>query len=117
MRARPFRRFAHRLAGHLGMTVGELLDRTTSRELAEWQAFERIEGPLGGLRGDVHAAMVCSAIYNANRGKNSRERKPADFLPRWDKPPREPQSPEQMLAAARALQGRLGGELHLADQR
>lgn len=115
MRARPGRRFCFRLAAHLGITVGELLDRTSSRELAEWQAFERIEGPLGGLRGDVHAAMVVSAIYNANRDKGHRERKPSEFLPQWDKPAREQQSPEQMLAAARAMQGRVGGDLVLAD--
>lgn len=115
MRARPGRRFLFRLAAHLGYTVDELLDHTSSRELAEWQAFEQIEGPLGGLRGDVHAAMVCSAIYNANRGKGSRERKPADFLPRWDKPAREPQSPEDMLAAVQSMQGRVGGELVVAD--
>lgn len=115
MRARPGRRFTFRLAAHLGMTVSELLERTTSRELAEWQAFEQIEGPLGGLRGDVHAAMVCSAIYNANRGKNSHERKPAEFLPKWDKPAREQQSPEQMLAAVQSMQGRVGGDLVLAD--
>src|SRR5690606_26585646 len=103
------RRFLFRLAAHLGTTVAELLDSISSREIAEWQAFEQIEGPLGGLRGDVHAAMICAQIYNANRGKGDRAKNAADFLPRWDRPARQAQTPDQMWAMAQAITQRFGG--------
>lgn len=41
--AQPQRRFYFRLAERLGMTVRELLSRTTSAELTEWMAFTAIE--------------------------------------------------------------------------
>lgn len=34
------------MAGHLGMTVGELLRRMDSRELSEWMAYGRLM-PIG----------------------------------------------------------------------
>lgn len=108
MRARPARRFSFRLAAHLRMTVNELLGRMSSREIAEWQAFERIEGPLGGLRADMHAAMVVAAVVNANRSKGPGKR-PADFLPRWDVDVKREQTSEQMWAAAKTITARLGG--------
>lgn len=103
-----------RLAAHLGYTVRDLLDQLTSRELAEWRAFERIEGPLGGLRGDVQAGIVAAQIYNANRGKTDPVKKPAEFVPRWDKP--QQQTPDQLLAAAQSMQPRLGGSLVVAER-
>lgn len=115
MRARPARRFAFRLAAHLGgSTVDELLARMSSREFAEWQAFERIDGPLGGARGDVHAAMISAAIVNANRSKGP-ARQMSEFLPRWDKGAKAEQTPEQMWAAAKAITARFGGTNHTAQ--
>ena len=43
MKARPFRYFLFSLAKELGMTVQMLLANTTSRELAEWQAYFKIQ--------------------------------------------------------------------------
>lgn len=40
------------------MTVAEMLDRMSATEFFEWQAFERLEGPLGDRRGDLRAAAV-----------------------------------------------------------
>ncbi|SFE54556.1 Protein of unknown function [Actinopolyspora alba] len=112
MRTRPGRRFAFRLAAHLGYTVDELLTRITARELAEWQAFERLEGPLGGARGDVHAAMITAAITNANRSKGP-PKKPAEFLPQWDKAmATRQQTADEMFAQAKAITARLGGTNH-----
>lgn len=76
------RLFAFRLAGHLHMTVSELLARISARELSEWIAYERIEGPLGGARGDYHAALVASTVANSNRGKG-KAHKLSDFLLKW----------------------------------
>ncbi len=70
-------------------------------------AFERIEGPIGGARADVHASMVSAAVTNANRSRR-RPYRVADFMPTWDRR-REPQTPEEMFAAVVALNQRLGG--------
>lgn len=69
------------------MTVRRLLAETGSAELAEWRAYEQITGPLGGVRGDVNAAMISAAIVAVNRGKGQRAPKLADFMPRWDRTP------------------------------
>lgn len=105
MRARPEREFYFRLAAHLGMTVAEMLARTSSRELTEWMAYERRAGPLGARRGDIHAAIISAAIYNTNRKKGSRPIDPEKLLPVWD----NYQSEDDMWAAIRAANAGLGG--------
>ena len=49
------------MAGFLGYTVAELLQRISASELQEWQAFYCIE-PFGHVRGDLQAARICEAI-------------------------------------------------------
>lgn len=44
------------------MTVAELLERTSSAELGEWQAFERAYGPLGREYGDHMLASLVDAV-------------------------------------------------------
>ncbi|MDS1269690.1 DUF4035 domain-containing protein [Lipingzhangella sp. LS1_29] len=88
------------------MTVGELLGRISSRELSEWMAYERVTGPLGPERADLHAAIVASTVANANRGKRGRAAKPADFIPRWD---RREQSWQEQLATVQRINTALGG--------
>lgn len=114
MKARPGRRFAFRLAAHLGMTVRELLARVDARELVEWQVFERIEGPLGGRRGDVHAAMGVAATVNVNR-KRKRPYPISDFMPPWGDESRREQTPEEMAAAVMRVNTALGGEVVAAQ--
>lgn len=63
------------------MTVGELLDRISSTELAEWAVYERDYGPLGPSRHDHLAALVASTV--ANTASSKTRFKPADFLPKW----------------------------------
>lgn len=65
------------------MTVGEFLQRVTSSELTEWAAFEKVYGPLGQSRDDVHMAILAALIYNpwAPKGK---AKSPEDFMPVWD---------------------------------
>jgi hypothetical protein len=43
MRLHPERRFYFALAEKLGMTVGELLGKISSKELTEWMAYYRIK--------------------------------------------------------------------------
>ncbi|WP_228979721.1 hypothetical protein [Streptomyces sp. DH12] len=83
--------------------MSELLARTTSRELTEWAAYEKLAGPLGPRRGDVHAAIIAAAVVNMQR---KRPLPISDFLPRWD---RAPKTPEQLFQAAMAANVAMGG--------
>lgn len=75
-------------------------------ELAEWMAYEKVAGPLGGARGDFHAALIASTLLNVNRGKNDAVVNISDCMPNWD--PR-PQTDDEMEAIARQLNKALGG--------
>jgi hypothetical protein len=89
------------------MTVRELLARIDAVELTEWQAFERLNGPLGGERDDLHAALIAATVVNALSGKKGRRAKVADFLPKWDRGA-EP-DPNELLAKAEAINRAMGG--------
>jgi hypothetical protein len=86
--------------------VCELLERVSSRELTEWQAYERVAGPLGPARADVQAAIVAATVANANRTKGQ-PATPADFIPTWDRKPE--QSVEEQVQIAYALNAAFGG--------
>lgn len=67
----------------MGRPVGELLASMTSREMAEWEAYDKIE-PIGAIRADIHAALIAREVAN----NNPYRRKPtqlADFLPFQEK--------------------------------
>lgn len=95
------------------MPVCEMLDRIPSRELTEWQAYERVAGPLGPARADVQAAIVAATVANANRGKG-KPATPADFVPEWDHKPT--QTVDEMLQIAYALNAALGGTVEAGDR-
>ena len=99
--------------------MGDLLARTDSRELTEWQAYERVAGPLGSTRVDALFAQLMSVIANVNRGKSQRPYRAEQFLPRWD-----PEAPaehrpemdgEQILRAVKRAQRRMTGEAVARD--
>lgn len=96
------------------MTVRRLLAETGSSELAEWQAYERISGPLGGARGDANAALIAAVIASANRGKGQRAPSMADFMPSWDRT-RVKKTPEELFKQALAANTALGGGLSVND--
>lgn len=83
------------------MTVGELLSRISSRELAEWMAFYQLE-PWGAETEDWRTGLVASTIANVNRDQKRRRRpyEPQDFMPRRDMPVKkaEEQSVEDQIA-------------------
>lgn len=84
MNARPSLQFAMRLAGHLGMTLGELCRRMDSREFTRWLAYHLYYEPIGGhweQTGTLAAAML--APYTP-RG---RKIEPEDFIPKHKKAP------------------------------
>jgi hypothetical protein len=87
------------------MPVGHLLRSISSRELTEWRAWELVAGPLGAARGDWQTAHLASVIATV---MSSRRYTAADLMPVWDATPveEEPgsrQTPEQMLAIAKAI--------------
>jgi hypothetical protein len=94
------------------MPVSEVLERVSSRELTEWQAYERIAGPLGPARADVQSAIIAATVANANRGKG-KPATPADFIPEWDRKPT--QTVEEQVAIAYALNAAFGGSVEGGD--
>lgn len=74
------------------MTVGALLRSIDSRELTEWQIYERMYGPLGPVRDDHLASLIAATVANAFRDKG-KAADPKDYLPRWEAPPR----PEEVV--------------------
>lgn len=62
------------------MTVTELLQRTTSRELTEWMLYERVE-PFGERGAYLRAGIVAATIVNAQSGRSGEPAQPDDFMP------------------------------------
>jgi len=57
----------------------------TSAEFAEWQAFQRLEGPVGPERDDWRHAQTTATVANANRDhrRHPRPYRPEEFIPDW----------------------------------
>lgn len=91
--------------------MGELLARVDSRELTEWEAYERVAGPVGDERLDYLFAMLQATIANVNRSKKQKAYEAAAFMPKWGmaKESSGPMSGEEMLDAVKKLNGRMGG--------
>jgi hypothetical protein len=61
-----------------------MLAAMSSRELAEWMAYEKVTGPLDDrLRADISAGIIAATVSNANGAK--KKAKPSDFIPTWFK--------------------------------
>lgn len=87
------------------MPVAELLARTSSRELSEWMAYERVTGPLDTrLRGDMSAGIIAATVVNANGAK--KKAKPSDFIPTWFK---RKKTPNEIWADIMKANAALGG--------
>ncbi|MGY6240745.1 phage tail assembly protein T (plasmid) [Burkholderia ambifaria] len=66
------------LALRLGKTLAELRADMSTAEFALWQALDA-ESPISDDRFDLHAAMVASAVFQAQGAKI----KVADMMPNW----------------------------------
>ena len=66
----------------LGIPVSELLNRISSHELSEWQAYSILE-PFGEGTAFLRTGIIASTIANVNRGKNSKMLGPEDFIPKF----------------------------------
>src|SRR5690606_27802860 len=92
------------------MTVGELLQRMSSRELSEWMAFFSLE-PWGTEVEDWRAAMIAATVANGYRDPKRRRKpyEPKDFMPRYEPPKKtEPQSWEEQFAILKMFERLLG---------
>ena len=85
--------------------------RLDSRELSQWEAFERIE-PFGEWRGDVRAAMVCATVMNSQGARPAA--RTSDYMPQFGPPP-EP-DPEQEMLALSSLVRSAGQEAEAAKK-
>ncbi|WP_141704159.1 phage tail assembly protein T [Planobispora rosea] len=69
--------------------MAQLLRQISGRELAEWQAFEEVYGPVGvEARLDHTAAVIAQHIVNVI-GRPKKPFEVEDFLPHWDRRPLE----------------------------
>lgn len=78
--------FYFRLAARMGLTVKRLLAEIDSHELAEWQAFDRLEPIDHARRAELSKAIVAATVANGNR--DSRTTDPyhaSDFMQDWGK--------------------------------
>lgn len=56
----------------------------SSNEFAEWQSYIEFAGPLGPKRFYLGIGLICAAIYNSRRTKDSQPiLSPDDFIPRF----------------------------------
>ena len=69
--------FSLKLAGHLGMTLGELQQRMTVNELKWWIAYHRFVSPFGDEWRRT-ARMIAALLAPYSRGRTPREE---DFMP------------------------------------
>jgi len=61
-----------------------LLDELTSRQLSEWEAYDRLD-PIGEWRADFRMTYLVTNILRALYGKEGVEMVvPLDFMPKWD---------------------------------
>ena len=88
--------------------MGELLQRTSSRELSEWMAYDAVEG-LPDRRREVLLASLLALTANINRDPKSGEPATAlDFLP-WMQDDDEEPEPVDMVKRIETLNALFGG--------
>ena len=78
--------------------MAELEATMSSRELSEWMAYERVDGPVGPQREDLRAGIIAATVANCHRSKGVAF-KPTDFMPYYERPRTDP---DAGLAALRA---------------
>lgn len=84
-----------------------MLDRISSKELSEWNAYSKLE-PFGSEAYYLGFAIVASVIANVNRSKGQSAYKAKDFMPKFEDT--EPQSVDQMLQFAEMITIGMGGK-------
>lgn len=75
-------------------------------ELTRWQAWERVNGPLGRKRDDILTGRLQYQIAGAFSDKRAAARlKVEDFIPKWGtkEGPKETQTPEHQKAVLQRI--------------
>ena len=88
------------------MTVVELLDRISGRELTEWMAFSQLE-PFGSDAEYAGHAITAATIANVHGGKGQKAYTMDDFMPKFG--PKKGQTVDEMLQVAQMLTIGMGG--------
>ena len=88
------------------MTVAELLDRVSSRELSEWMMFYK-EEPFGYETDMLGHAVTASTIANVNRKKGSKALTPQEFIPKFKQ---EAETLDETINFVRSLNAMYGGK-------
>ena len=63
------------------------LERISSHELSEWEAYERVCGPVGPPRDDLLNSRLLCMMANLVRPANALPYPLEDFMPQWDHTP------------------------------
>ncbi len=90
-----------RLAGHLGMTVGELGRRMSSQELTEWIAYHRYYQPLPDSWRETGLLASAALAPHCPRGRTP---KAEDFVPVEKPPQHQLQVLEQLESLKREME-------------
>ncbi len=83
-----------------------MLRRMSNAELVEWMAYSLIE-PFGGDAQYLGHAITANTVYNVHRGKDDKELKPEDFIPKFRQ---GEQGVNQQLQIAELFTAALGGQ-------
>ena len=85
--------------------MAELQARMSYAEFVDWLAYYQIE-PFGGVRGDLHAALVAAIIANANRDPKKRRKPytPGEFMPDWWKGKEKAEGPAHVALLLAKMQ-------------
>ncbi|MBJ8769059.1 DUF4035 domain-containing protein [Citrobacter freundii] len=73
-------RFLMSLALRMGRTLSELQGVMSASELRLWAEFDK-HSPIGDIRGDIQAAQIATAVFNAQGGKATM----SEMLLRWQR--------------------------------
>lgn len=87
------------------MTVDQLLNNISSRELTEWMGFYNLE-PWGTEIEDYRMGATCATIANAHSEKGNFT--PKNFIPKYGDEP-DKQSYESQLKTAEMINSLFGG--------
>lgn len=83
-----------------------MLEELTAEELAEWEAYNKIQ-PVGTWRQDFRFAMIASTVVNlaksiwGKRSERNNLKKPQDFMPKWDSGEEDKEVPQESVDSMR----------------
>lgn len=77
-------RFLMALALRMGRTLSELRETMSASELRLWAEFDK-HSPIGDIRGDIQAAQIATAVFNAKGVKATM----GDMLLNWQNDPED----------------------------